>query len=405
MLKQDNMLTLNEAVEQEAAREEYPQNFPPLPEIPGGRYFDKAFYDLEIKHVWKKTWVIAGHASELPEPGSHLLFGHLGLSIVIARGKDGQIRAFHNVCRHRGAPLVMAGGGTTKRFTCPYHSWSYNLEGELVAVPEEFNFACLDRSERGLIPVRCENWRGFVFINLDDNAGSLTDFLGAVVRETADFPLEKLRVQKSARLTMRCNWKAMYDNFLESYHVSTLHPQSLYPYLDPKRMLVSLFENGHIRMKTKKKIINRVTHGTDAKAPVMDDETGLFEEFNTGSPIFPNAQMGLDPNGFPLQTFWPNGPGEAIMDVRMLGWDGDGTSDPGYWDKLMSDTLAIIDEDLGLMNRIQDSLEGGYFTGMMLSYTERPIYWYHEEIDRRIGAERISPELRVQQVLADQVTR
>jgi len=205
MPDQNEALSFNEAVEQEAERREYPQGFPALPEVPGGRYFDRAFYDLEMEHVWKKTWLIAGHTSQLPQQGAYIVFDHLGLSIIITRNKNDEVKAFHNVCRHRGAPLVLDEGGHGKRFTCPYHSWSYNLDGALVAVPQEYNFACLNRADRGLINVRCEVWRGFVFINLDDEAGPLRDFLGPVIRETADFPLEKLRVQKTARLTMRCN--------------------------------------------------------------------------------------------------------------------------------------------------------------------------------------------------------
>jgi len=393
---------LHEAVEREAARREYPSTFPPLPEVPGARYFDSSFYELEMEHVWKKTWLNVGHASELPEIGSYFLFERLGLSIIITRDKNDQIKAFHNVCRHRGAPLVLNDTGETKRFTCPYHSWSYNLEGKLVAVPEEFNFACLDRAERGLIPVRCEGWRGFIFINLDNDAGSLLDFLGPVPRETADFPMEKLRVKRTVSVTMQCNWKAMYDNFLESYHVSSLHPTSLHPYLDSTRMLVSLFENGHARLKTKKKIIDRFVHGTDAKGPLIVDE-GPFKEFITGQALFPNVQMGIEPTGFPVLMIWPNGPRQAIMDWKLLGWDEDGIEESGYWDKLVSDTMVIIEEDTVLLDKIQQSLEGGFFTGMMLSYTERPIYWYHEEIDRRIGQNNIPPALRVKQVLGDHV--
>lgn len=402
MLDNEQMRDLHEAAEREAARREYPSDFPPLPEIPGGRYYDSSFYELEMEHVWKKTWLIAGHASEAPEIGSYFLFERLGLSIIITRDKNDEIKAFHNICRHRGAPLVLDNTGQTKRFTCPYHSWSFNLEGKLVAVPEEFNFACLDRAERGLIPVRCETWRGFIFINLDNDAGSLMDFLGPVPRLTADFPMEKLQVKRSLSVTVQCNWKALYDNFLESYHVASMHSTSLHPYLDSTRMLVSLFENGHARMKTKKKIIERFVHGTDAKGIMLVND-GAFKEFITGQVMFPNVQMGIEPIGFPLQTFWPSGPGQAIMDWKFLGWDEDGVEDTAYWDKAYSDSIKIVNEDLTILDKIQRSLEGGFFSGMLLSYTERTIYWYQEEIDRRIGQDNIPPALRVKQVLGDHV--
>jgi len=388
------------AGQREAARNTYPEGFPTLPEIPGARYFDETFYKLEVENMWKKTWIIAAHASQIPETGDFTIFDKLGLSVIITRDKTGEVRGYHNVCRHRGAPLVLENSGNTKRFTCPYHSWSFNLAGDLVAVPEEFNFGCLKKAERSLIPVRTETWRGFVFINLDENAAPLADHLGSYADMTADFPFESLKVKATAQLEIACNWKAMFDNFLEAYHVSTVHPKTLSPHLNASSMVVSLYKNGHMRMKTKKKIANRITHTTPGKAPEVADPTGIYSSYLTGSQMFPNVALGLDLQGFPILTFWPDGPHKAIMDIKMLGPDGDRDDIPGYWDRLVTETLGIVAEDTALMNRIQTSLEGGYFTGMVLSYTERTIYWYQEELDRRIGIDKIPENLRIQQVLS-----
>src|SRR3546814_20734938 len=98
-------------------------------------------------------------------------------SIIIVRSAGNQYRAFHNVCRHRGAPLILQEQGTAKRFTCPYHAWTYNGDGTLIAVPDEKDFKCLDRRNRGLLPVRCEVWHGWIFINLAENANHLQEFI------------------------------------------------------------------------------------------------------------------------------------------------------------------------------------------------------------------------------------
>src|SRR3546814_18608566 len=111
--------------------------------------------------------------------------------------------AFHKICRHRGAALLQEPTGTERRFVCPYHSWGYAIDGKLVSVPEAHNFACLEKSENGLLPVRCETWRGLIFINLDDNAQPLAEFFAPITAETADFRPDERRVGKECVRTCR----------------------------------------------------------------------------------------------------------------------------------------------------------------------------------------------------------
>src|SRR5690606_3792628 len=158
-------------------------------------YTDPQFYELEMEHMWKKSWLHAGHISELPKEGSYKLFEQLGLSIIVSRGLDGQIRAFHNICRHRGSALLLEKTGTARRFVCPYHAWGYTSDGKLQTVPEERNFPCLDKENRGLLPVRCETVRGMIYINLDDDAVPLAEYLAFEGIELGDFPLEDMVVK------------------------------------------------------------------------------------------------------------------------------------------------------------------------------------------------------------------
>src|SRR3546814_1803161 len=124
------------------------------------------------------------------------------------------------------------------RFVCPYHSWSYGLDGALLSVPETHNFNCLVKADRGLVPVRCETWRGFVFINLDQNARSLAETLAPLVEQTAGFPLEDLALYDRYSIEMDCNWKLALHNFLEGYHTNTVHPNTLAPFLLPRSFTV-----------------------------------------------------------------------------------------------------------------------------------------------------------------------
>src|SRR5437763_7033893 len=156
---------------QERRRRTVPANFPALPEIPGGRYTRQDFFELEIEHVFRKSWVMAGHVDELPATGSYKAFSKLlGSPILIVRGKDDKIRAFYNTCRHRGAPVVKDEAGRCNVLRCQYHSWAYDFDGRLVQVPDEHDFVALDKATRGLLPVRCEVYRGLIFVNEDPKA-------------------------------------------------------------------------------------------------------------------------------------------------------------------------------------------------------------------------------------------
>jgi phenylpropionate dioxygenase-like ring-hydroxylating dioxygenase large terminal subunit len=389
----------------EKSRKAYPEGFPVLPEIPGGRYFDQRFYDLEMEHVWRKTWVTAGHVSQLPREGSYISFNRLGVSVVIVRDKAGDIRAFHNVCRHRGAPLVLEESGRVPRFVCPYHSWSYALDGKVLGVTCKEDFTDEVRG-RNLLPVHCDVWKGMIFINLaDEPAMTLAEHMRPLDGQIAGFPLEDLVVKRVKTVYADCNWKAMLDNFYEGYHVATIHQASVVPWLDTKAMAVDIFNNGHGRLCTTRKIFARIDDGTPS--PVVKGCAQVFNDHTTGLCTFPNNQAAVEPGGFPWQSMWPLGPSRTVMDLWIMGVDDpaiDPEIDKAYWDRYDAENDIIIGEDMHLLSAIQRSLEGGAFTGMTMGAQERAIYWYHEEIDRRIGIDNIPQELRVQQVLKDHVT-
>lgn len=387
-----------EAVEREANRTTYPDYFPPLPEMPSARYYDPEFYEVEIEHVFKKTWLMAGHASELPKAGSYKLFEQFGQSIIISRGTDDVIRAFRNVCRHRGAALLSEPAGTARRFVCPYHAWGYQTDGKLVSVPEAHNFACLDKAERPLMQVRCESWRGFIFINMDENAAPLEDFIAPIAEQIEDFPIDDMVIKDVLRVELDCNWKTAYDNFLEIYHVNTVHSKTLAPYLESRSFAIQLMKNGHARFATRKRGGQSFfSAGSDEQAP--DDFTSRFREHAIGLPFFPNGFTALDPVGFNVQTFWPAGPDKMVMHNMMMGWKRDDEEDRAFWKQMMENQLNVLGEDTYLFASIQRSMKEGELPKIMLSYQEQQIYWYNEEIDRRIGVENVPEHCRMQQVL------
>lgn len=381
---------------------EMPEAFPDLAPIPSSRYTDPGFARLEHDGLFKKTWLLAGHVSELPGPGSYVLFDRLDQSVIISRGKDNTIRAFHNACRHRGSALLLKPQGKAMRFVCPYHAWGYSLTGELKSVPDQHDFPCLEKADNGLLPVRCEVDRGMIFINFDENAGPLADFMASQAGQKEGYPLEKMVVKDHFFVEMNCNWKLAYHNFLEIYHVATVHAKSLAPYLNSQSFVVALLANGHMRFATRKKQGDSI-FATDLFKP--DDIADIFRECTIALPTFPNTFYSIDPIGFTLQSFWPSGVDKSVMEIRLMGWDVDSDADREHWQQMNGTVRSILAEDLCLFQSIQNSLTSGTIPELNIGYQERALYWFEEEIDRRIGVENIPEAQRVKPRLAEHVAR
>lgn len=376
-----------------AERDSYPENIPALEPIPAARYTDTRLYALEMEHIWKKTWLMAGHVSELPEAGSYKLFEQLGESIIVSRGTDGEIRAFHNICRHRSAPLLKEPAGKTKRFLCPYHSWSFSLDGELTHIPEERNFACLDRAENALLRVRCEQWRDFIFVSLDNDASSLAEYLAPVTARLEGFPFEEMELKRFKRVEIDANWKTVFDNFIESYHLNTVHP-AISRWVDSSTFVAKPMRNGHSYFTLMRKNGNKIIEDEALSPP---GEFPLFDNVVVTTPIFPNVAGGLDTGGFVWESFWPSGPLKTVVDIPLYGWKG--ATDEAHWDKVMAENLRLLGEDLAILPGVQQAMLTGHVRDVKLGAQELGIAWYHEEIDRRIGIPDVPEELRVPQLL------
>jgi nitrite reductase/ring-hydroxylating ferredoxin subunit len=380
--------------EGEADRSEHPQDFPALPPLPTARYVDEGFYALEMEYIWRKSWLPVGHVSDLPEPSSYFLFDKLGESIVVSRASDGVIHAFHNSCLHRGSRLVLDKKGKAERFICPYHAWTYSPDGRLLAISEPRDFCSVEKASLRLTAVRCEVWRGFIFLNLDEGASSLLDHLASIPNFCEDFPFEEYSLKRHNTFVVDCNWKVAYDNFMEIYHTAMVHP-ALTRFLDLNTFSITLLRNGHAYFTTRRIGENRLVPD-ETRGP--DGSFEMYRHYVVGMPIFPNLSNGLDLGGFNNVVFWPDGPRKTIIEVPAYGVTRE--DDPHYWDNLEKETIRVIGEDIHLLPGVDRSYVSGRIKYLNIGYKERAIYWYHEEIDRWIGRERINPELRVEPILA-----
>ena len=193
--------------------------------LPGWVYHDPEYFRVELRRLIRPSWQIVCHANEIPGPGDWRTLEIAGESILVIRGTDGAVRAFANVCRHRGSRLVDGGAGCAKRLTCPYHAWTYAMDGRLVGVPMKEDYPGLDQAALGLIPVELENWRGFLFVRLEGGGPSVAAMMAPYETEIEPHRFEAL--EAIGRITLRprdVNWKNVADNYSDGLHINVAHP-------------------------------------------------------------------------------------------------------------------------------------------------------------------------------------
>ena len=389
-----------------SVRSRPPEGFPKLPPLPPGRYTSQQFYELELEHLWKKSWLYAGHVSQVAKPGDYLLLDIPWAAIFLVHGKDGQIRAFYNVCQHRGAPLVTDKGGNASLLRCTYHQWTYNTAGKLVSVmyendfDEEFDKSCL-----GLPEVRCEIWNGLVFVNENPEAPPLVEWLGMIADEFEPFELGKLRPAAIKSYELTCNWKLTMDAFLEVYHIKGIHPTTVGAGLNEQGAVMGLLPNGHTRMTCP----TNHSGGEELKRRGYESGDGAMQPiplpeiaagYHVSHNIFPNIITPVGGTSRQFLMFWPLAKDRTRVDVVHYGHDWGEGERPSGWDTHLAFWDVVMAEDLQFLEWQQKAVVSPGFKGYRLSYMERRIYYAHESIDAVIGAENIPAALRAEPVLA-----
>lgn len=408
----DEVTLLKAMMEWEGRRTAPPEGFPALPDMPAARYTSPEYYALEREHIFRKSWLFAAHLDEVPQPGSFMRWHNAGDPIVIVHGADGVVRAFYNTCRHRGAPVVTKDRGTALRLVCGYHHWTYKTDGTLIGVPERRDFADLDLSCRSLIAVRCEMYGKLIFVNFDDEAMPLLDWLGPLADEWAEFRFDELRLAARHSFELQCNWKVAMEANMEVYHVPFIHAETVAPLVDAKRNFNSFYPNGHARMlapapaQTDREHVRAID--SDANWRQIEGVGELGRTATQSYTLFPNWVSPLSNYFVPPLLFWPTSPTTTRLELVTMAPDwGEGPA-PDLWTvadagrpngRQMS---RIILEDTQFGEAIQKSMESRGFRSVPLSYQEARIYSFHQACDRMIGANRVPADLRVEPVIGDE---
>lgn len=194
--------------------------------LPAWTYHDAEFHLLELDRIFRPSWQIVCHESDVHTPGDWHTLDYCGESVIVVRGRDAALRAFTNVCRHRGSRLVDGAAGCAKKLVCPYHAWTYDLDGRLTGVPDSASYPTLARDRAGLVPVALEIWRGFVFVRLEDDGGpSVAQMMAPYEAMIEPYRFEELGAL--GRVTLRprdVNWKNVGDNYSDGLHIPVAHP-------------------------------------------------------------------------------------------------------------------------------------------------------------------------------------
>jgi len=304
-------------------------------------YTDPEIFALERERIWARTWQPVGRVDQVKAPGDFFTCEVAGEPIVVTRGKDGDLRAFYNVCRHRAGPVAF-GAGNKKSLTCRYHGWTYALDGKLVATPEFDGVQGFDKACNGLRAVAVTAWGPFVFVNLDAASPSLESFLGAIPDETAPYDLASMRSVERRDYVINCNWKVYVDNYLEGYHLPVVHP-ALYRELDYDEYRIETFR-----------------WYSAQRAPIRPRNTAGERQYDeAGSAlyywVFPSWMINIYPDNMSINIVVPLGVDRTLTLFEWFFKDPDGTPR-----EAMARSLAFSDqiqqEDITICEAVQKRL-------------------------------------------------
>jgi phenylpropionate dioxygenase-like ring-hydroxylating dioxygenase large terminal subunit len=339
--------------------------------LPGWLYHDPEAYALEQARIFRRSWQIVCHLSDIPQAGDWQSLNVGGESILVVRGDDGAVRAFANVCRHRAARLVDGAQGCAKRLVCPYHAWTYDLAGNLTGVLNRRGYPGLDFDDYGLHPFATEVWRGFVFVQIERHGPSVAEMMAPYEEEIAPYRFEEMRA--IGRVTMRpraVNWKNIADNYSDGLHIPVAHP-GLRRLFGPgyaieagvwvDRMSGSLIEGA---LASPSEALYRKL------LPLVDHLSADRQRYWVYFKLWPNTAFDIYPEQIDFMQFLPVSPTQTM--IREIAYalpdDRRGMKAARYLNWRINRMVNAEDSDL--VARVQEGMMSGSFTQGPLGTSE-----------------------------------
>lgn len=314
--------------------------------LPASWYCDPAIFAKERPAIFHRHWQLFAHESRLPGPGDYLAGTLAGFPVFVMRGRDGAIRGFHNVCRHRAAQLLPDGVGHAKSLVCPYHGWSYDGEGKLIRARDFGDDPGLDAAGMRLFPLRTETWKGLVFVCFDLDAPPLIDWLGPIAVMAKDYPLERYRFYRDKLRDVAVDWKAYGDNYLEGYHLELMHP-GLCAAIDVSQYFIDVYQKeGFFHLYGPRR------------------EDGLTQGLYFYR--FPVLMLNLYDWGASIATIDALGPGRMLHTNWYL-FEDLSPATRAERDRITEWAVEIVSEDIAVVTGVQRNLNAGVYDRGRLS--------------------------------------
>ncbi|MFY1587911.1 aromatic ring-hydroxylating oxygenase subunit alpha [Micromonospora sp. WMMD734] len=350
-------------------------------EVPVSNYTDADILDRELAGVFRDYPLVAGHVSNVAEPGSYLLSDWNRIPYVVTRDRQGRLRAFLNQCRHRGARLVKGDEKQLKAFVCPFHNWVYDLDGSLRSISRQEDFPGIDPDQYGLKELPVTEAGGLIWVH-PDPAGNLDlrAYLGRMLDDLVEFEVDQLVRYRKTKVVKNANWKLLIKTYLEGYHVPYLHRSTLSKAF--RKGVLSYFEDGpHIRMCAARSNIEEAL-------TTEPDSWRILEYASVYYVLFPNTFFIMHPDYVSINIFWPEAPDRTIWTHEMMYRAADFPGEEGQaaLAKRFAFTNDVVfgGEDFAVAEDVQENLRYGANEVHTLGLAEGLLAIFQQSIDDRL---------------------
>src|SRR5580765_3892316 len=335
--------------------------------LPSLFYTDPEVFLAEKERIFSRTWQVVGHASQVANAGDYFTTELVGEPLLCVRGANCELRGFYNVCRHRAGPPA-AGCGSRKLFRCGYHGWTYALDGSLLHASEIEGIKRFREEDFALAPVRIEEWFNLVFVNLDQEAKSLRECLGNLPGQAEKFPFTEMKLFERRTYDMKCNWKTYVDNYLEGYHLPSVHP-GFNRELDYNAYVVEPYQQ-HVRQFSP---IRGAQPGDTTPRRYQETREDLTTDYFW---IFPNWMLNCYPDNVSLNIVLPLGPERSLAIFEWYLPEKDHSAPAAKASVEFSDQIQV--EDVAICESVQKNLRSRSYTrGRYSVKQERGVHAFH----------------------------
>ena len=377
-------------VTQERSRVRDSQSWQPRPTLTGPDYTSQSVYDEERERLFFRAWLCIGRAEEVAAPGDYLVRDVAGESVFVVRNRDGELRAFYNVCAHRGTKLLddePACGQLGKALKCPYHAWSYDLDGRLLATPNVHEDEQFEREDYPLNRIAVGDHDGFVFVSLADDPPGLGEWLRNSNETILDFEryrMAELRLGRRITYDVAANWKIVVENYNECLHCPTIHPELV--------QVIPLFRKGEVWDGETRDGGNLMFDGATSftatgtsdlpKFPdLLEPDYGMYY----GIFQFPNLMVNLHPDSVMAYLVYPKGPGRTTM-VSEFYFRPEALALPGFDPSPTVDLWDLVSrQDWAVCERAQLGVSSRGFRGGVYPRKDRLLFDFNERWRREMG--------------------